>query len=263
MRKCSTVPTVITGNDPMLEVIVPTYKKADSIVRCIQRIEDELTKSNINYQIHVILDGPDSDTSSALSALNHQNIRITVLSRNYGKGFAVRHGIAKSSGKFVGFIDADLDIHPVSLVHGVSVLQSANEQKLSCAYGSKFHRDSLVEYPKMRRAASWLYKVLVRVLFQLDVEDSQTGVKVFNGEIIRNSANYSSENGFLFDLEIFAIMSKLGFVFVSVPVELEYQYSSTIGLKAVFKMVFGTIVLALKLKTKNNRMIARELVEKV
>lgn len=254
---------MFSGKQPILEVIVPTYKKADSIVRCIQRIEDELTKSNIDYQIHVILDGPDSDTSSALSALNHRNIRITVLSKNYGKGYAVRHGIANSSGQFVGFIDADLDIHPVSLVHGVGALQGVNEQKMSCAYGSKFHRDSVVEYPRIRRAASWLYKVLVRLLFQLDVEDSQTGVKVFNGEIIRNSAIHSSENGFLFDLEIFAIMSKLGFVFVSVPVELDYQYSSTIGVKAVFKMVFGTIVLALKLKTKNRKMIARELVEKV
>ena len=247
----------------MLEVIIPTYKKADSIVRCIQRIEDELTKSNIDYQIHVVLDGPDFDTSSALSALNHRNIRVTVLSKNYGKGYAVRHGIANSSGQFVGFIDADLDIHPVSLVHGVSVLQGVNEQNLSCAYGSKFHRDSVVEYPRIRRAASWLYKVLVRLLFQLDVEDSQTGVKVFKGEIIRNSANYSSENGFLFDLEIFAIMSKLGFVFGPVPVELEYQYSSTIGVKAIFKMVFGTIVLALKLKTKNHKLIARELVAKI
>lgn len=45
--------------------------------------------------------------------------------------------------------------------------------------GSKMHKDSELEYPKIRRMMSFGYYCMLRALFHLNVKDTQTGLKVF------------------------------------------------------------------------------------
>ena len=175
----------MSQNSPFLEVVMPAYMKGATIVESVTRLRHVLDRSVIDYAIHVVVDGPDVVTETELAPLIDSRIRMSVFPRNMGKGSALRHGVSNSSAKFIAFLDADLDIHPESIVVGVECLIESSEAALVCAYGSKFHLDSNVVYPRFRRVASSVYRFLVRILFRLDVEDSQTGLKVYEGDSIR------------------------------------------------------------------------------
>jgi glycosyltransferase involved in cell wall biosynthesis len=238
----------MSQNLPFLEVVMPAYMKGATIVESITRLRHVLDESSLDYAIHIVVDGPDVVTETELAPLIDSRIRMSVFPENMGKGSALRHGVSNSSAKFIAFLDADLDIHPESIVVGVKCLIESSEAALVCAYGSKFHPDSTVVYPRFRRVASSVYRFLVRILFRLDVQDSQTGLKVYQGDSIRQIVEHSVEQRFLFDLEVFSLLSKKGYNFTPIPVSLDYQYTSTIGAQAISRMFGETIRLAWRMR---------------
>ena len=100
--------------------------------------------------------------------------------RNLGKGYALKVGVLAARGRFVAFIDADLDLDPASLP---IFLRTAERDQLDMVIGSKRHPDSIVSYPRSRRIASWCYQQLNRMLFRLDIRDTQVGIRLFRSEI--------------------------------------------------------------------------------
>ncbi len=240
----------VSGIHSQLEVIMPAYKKSGTIFETVVRLQSVLYEAGIDFKIHIVVDGPDELTVSALKPLENSQIRVSVCPVNRGKGSALRLGVSQSVSKYLAFLDADLDIHPESIIVGLRCLENSGSNGLVCAYGSKFSNGSTVTYPILRRLASRIYRLLVRVLFRLDVEDSQTGLKVFEAKAIHEIIDQSAEQRFLFDLEIFSLLSKKGYFFVPIPVALDYQYSSTIGVSAICSMIVGTVRLAWRMKNQ-------------
>ena len=76
------------------------------------------------------------------------------------------------------------------------------------------------------------------------------GDKSTFAKAIQEIIDQSAEQRFLFDLEIFSLLSKKGYFFVPIPVALDYQYSSTIGVSATYSMIVGTVRLAWRTKNQ-------------
>lgn len=206
------------------------------------------SEAQIYISIHVVLDGPDLIAERELQLIRLPNVRYSVLPSNQGKGSALRYGARQAKTRFVAFLDADLDIHPKSLVVAFEELQRADSPAVVGAYGSKFLVDSEVDYPIVRRLASSTFRRLVRLLFEIDIQDSQTGMKVFRTEPLHQILDLSTEERFLFDIEIFSLLARFGYVFIPVPVEINYQFTSTINVLGSFRMLLETLVLANRLK---------------
>ena len=120
---------------------------------------------------------------------------------------------------WVALVDADLDLDPVSIP---TYLEVARRERLDFAIGSKRHPDSVVHYPRSRRIASWWYQQLNRVLFRLDVRDTQVGLKVFSRRVVEEVMPLLLVKRFAFDLELLAVAKALGYGRVrELPVRLE------------------------------------------
>ena len=65
-----------------------------------------------------------------------------------------------------------------------SFLAILNATGADVVIGSKFHPESKVDYPPVRRLYSFLYYMLVRTLFGLPVRDTQTGIKLFRRAVL-------------------------------------------------------------------------------
>lgn len=234
----------MSENQLLLEVILPAYNKGETIVATVIRLRHFLNELDIDFQIHIVIDGPDEYTENALKPFVDSRMRISVFPKNMGKGSALRYGVKQSNSKYIAFLDADLDIHPNSIGVGLTCLEQSKDGNLVCAYGSKVHIDSKVEYPWFRRLSSSTYRLLVSVLFGINVKDTQTGLKVFDGKAIREVIDQSVEQRFLFDLEIFWLLSRNGYWFVQIPIDLDYQFTSTIGVSTISLMIRETFNLA-------------------
>ena len=219
-----------------LSVVVPAFREAKTIQESILRLNEILEKSKKTFEIIVVIDGIVDNTREILDGLNISNLRILSYSRNVGKGFATRMGLEHSVGtEYLAYIDADLDLHPDSILIGLDILDSGRH--ITGAVGSKLHVNSSVTYPRSRRVQSKLFKAFVQALFQLGLSDTQTGLKIFRTQPLRAAMGNLKSDGFAFDLEILVALKKQRAVFVEIPVILDYQFSSSVTLKGAIASV--------------------------
>ena len=197
--------------------------------------------------IHVVIDGPNVYTVNAARSIPDDRIWVTCLQANRGKGYATRVGLLAAKSELVAYIDGDLDVHPRSLIWALDVIASDTLSKIGCIYGSKVHTNSKVEYPVVRRALSTCFRLLTRVLFGLPIDDSQTGLKVFRTSAISDCLAQSKEDGFLFDLELMTLLIRDNWELSPAPVEINFNYSSTIRPSSILSMLSGMIRLRVRL----------------
>ena len=109
--------------------------------------------------------------------------------------------------------------------------------------GSKMHKDSKLEYPFTRKVFSFCYYIMLKVLFGLKCHDTQTGIKLYKGSLIREIAPLRKINGYAFDIELLALASKKKAKLLEMPVELNFARGESFGrikFKDVWKMFTDT-----------------------
>jgi len=126
---------------------------------------------------------------------------------NIGKGFALSLGVDQSVGSLVTFIDADMELDPANIGGFIRLMQKTN---CDAVIGSKRHPMSKVAYPRLRRLQSWAYQMLVRILFNLNVRDTQTGLKLFKRPVLQEVMPLLAIKKFAFDLELLVVARQLG-----------------------------------------------------
>jgi glycosyltransferase involved in cell wall biosynthesis len=209
-----------------LSVVVPVFNQADVIAGNIEIIRQCLQESlGDTFELIVVSDGSIDETEERMLEARASNVRTIHYDRNLGKGYAVKIGALEGEGRWIAFMDADLDLHPSQLPN---FLHIAETEQLDFAIGSKRHPESEVFYPRSRRAASWLYQQLVHLLFHLDVRDTQVGMKLFRKEIADQVIPLLVVKQYAFDLELLAVSRALGFRRIrELPVTLDYQFTGS------------------------------------
>lgn len=221
----------------MLSVIVPAYRAAATICETLQVLTGSLDGLDTPYEVVLVPDGTLDDTVARVAARDFDGVRIVGYEQHRGKGYAIRQGIAHSHGDYIAYIDADLELHPDGLGPLLTLVQNGAD----VALGSKRHPESRIHYPLFRRVQSSLYQALVRVLFGLRVTDTQTGMKVFRGDLVRAVLPSLTNDGFAIDLELLVALRDRGAVFAEGPVRLDYRYASTIGAGDVLRVLLDTM----------------------
>ena len=210
---------------PLLSVVAPVFNGAGFIAENVEIIRSEFAASGVSYELIVVSDGSVDDTAERALAAGHPEVRVLNYDRNVGKGYAVKLGLLAARGEYIGFIDSDLDLHPAELP---AFLEAMEHDALDAAIGSKRHPCSRVDYPTRRRVYSWLYQQLIRALFDLDVRDTQVGIKLFRRELVDSVVPHLLVKRYAFDLELLAVANDNGFRRIGeLPVRLDYRFSGS------------------------------------
>ena len=229
---------------------MPVYNLGEGILENVEVIRRAVTEGLPGEEIEfiVVSDGSIDATGERLLAARHEaGIRVIHYDRNLGKGYAVKAGTLAARGDWVAFIDADLDLDPGSIPDYVTI---ARAEGLDFAIGSKRHPESVVEYPRSRKVASWCYQQLNRVLFRLDVRDTQVGLKVVGRRVVDEVVPLLLVKQFAFDLELLAVATALGYGRIKeLPVRLEYRFTgSALGSASVLRALWDTAAIFYRLR---------------
>lgn len=228
-----------------LSVVVPAYREGTRIYDNLRRLLGELDLLGTDYEVVVVSDGNRDATASEAQRVGSSRVSVIEYSHNMGKGYALTTGARHSNGELIIFIDADMELHPKEIRQFVRRLR---EQDLDLVIGSKRHPDSRVHYPLFRRVQSLVYQLLIRVLFQVGVQDTQTGLKLFRREVLESVLPRLAVKQFAFDLELLVVARHLGFTRIGeAPIELAYQFSSTVSPRAVYKILWDTAAIFYRL----------------
>jgi dolichol-phosphate mannosyltransferase len=203
-----------------LSVVVPVFNEVHNIRANLELLLSEVEPYFSSYEILVVSDGSTDGTNQVLNEWQHPRIRPIIFESNRGKGFVVREGFRAATGAYILFIDGGMELHPreIRIFLGLMDLYRAD-----VVVGSKRHPQSKVDYPAVRRILSFMFQMFVKRLFDLDVTDTQVGLKLFRSEVINAVLPDLTLDRYGFDLELLALARMNGFTqFLEAPIRLDY-----------------------------------------
>lgn len=233
-----------------LSIIIPAYNEEKNIIKTISELENFLSKnlSDLDSEIIIVSDGSTDNTFQ--TALNHNSKKIKIFhyQDNKGKGYALKYGFEKSKGDLVFFLDAGGDFHPEEIKKFIVYLKVNNADVV---VGSKRHPLSKVNYPLKRKFLSKIAQLWTKLIFSLDVKDTQAGIKLFKRKTLEKTLFKTETNGFAFDIELLTLVSLKGFKIIEAPIILNYNFSGTsIDWKAYWQTFLDTFKIWRKIKNR-------------
>ena len=221
-----------------LNVIIPCYNEKNTI----EIIIDKVLKVNIEphkKKIIIIDDHSNDGSRDILKKYENKNdMEILYHEKNYGKGKAIRSGLAKVEEGLVLIQDADLEYNPRDYK---KLLKPFEEAKADVVYGSRFLGGQ--EYSRIHYfwhfLANKILTFLCNFFTNLNMTDMETGYKVFKKEHVDKISLI--EDSFGIEPELTIKLAKLKLRFFEVPISYNgrsYNEGKKIGLIDAFIAVY-------------------------
>ena len=221
-----------------LSVVMPCYNEEKNIYNNIKETIQILTEFIDSYEIICVNDGSSDNTLKELRRAECESVKVVTYNKNEGKGQALKRGTKVAKGKYIAFVDSDLELSPRFLKHFFEIMYINNADVV---IGSKMHPKSKVDYPWYRKILSFGYFILLKILFRLNIKDTQTGLKLFKAEVIQEVMPQILVKKYAFDIEVLSIINKKGLKIVDAPIELVFGRENVRG-RIRFKDICGVFV---------------------
>lgn len=224
-----------------LSVIIPAYNEGKNIYSDLNKIIESLDKVTKDFEIILVNDGSKDNTLQEVSKIKDKRLKVKSYEQNKGKGYSLKYGFGFAKGKYISFMDADLDINPASLKNFFKYMEFHNAD---IVIGSKRHPQSKVYYPFLRRILSRTYQLMNLFLFRLSVTDTQSGLKLLKYECAKDLMPRVTVKKYAFDLELLVNAKRRNYKVVEAPIVLDYKFNTTIGFKAILGIFIDTLGVA-------------------
>ncbi len=233
-----------------LSLVIPCYNEEKNIYHNLLEISNIVNEFEKNFEIVCVNDGSiDNSRKEIAKAEKKENCILCVsYDENKGKGYALKKGTEKANGKIIAFIDSDLELSPIYIKKYMEIMKAT---KSDVVIASKMHENSVLNYPLRRKILSFGYYLFLKMLFHLNVKDTQTGLKVFKGEVVKEAMLKLETNGFAFDIELLALINQKGYKIVDAPISLDFSREHSMGrikLRDIWNMMVDTIKIFYKIK---------------
>jgi glycosyltransferase involved in cell wall biosynthesis len=220
-----------------LSVIIPVYNERTTIEEIIRRVQE--VNVGLEKEIIIVDDGSQDGTSEILKNLKSPDLNICHHPKNSGKGAALRTGFARAKGDIILVQDADLEYNPQDYP---KLLGAILDRRADVVYGSRFlggpHRVLLFWH----YVGNKILTTLANMLANLNLNDMETGSKVFKREILEQIKFKSKRFGF--EPEFTMKVAKLNCRIYEVPISYsgrDYSQGKKINWKDGIASVFHLI----------------------
>ncbi len=227
-----------------LSIIMPAYNEASRIAQSIDETAKTFDGFGCRWELIVMDDGSTDSTferALALEGKYKDNLIVKRNKYNRGKGRVIKKALHYVTGDYVVFLDADMDLHPIQIQTLFDIMRLDNAD---IVIGSKLHPNSIVSYPLQRRIMSFIYYLLVKMLFGLPCHDTQTGLKLFKTDVLKKVFHKVLVKKFAFDLEVLVNANHMGYRITEAPIVLNNQrFYGRIGLNATYYIIWDTLAI--------------------
>ena len=214
-RPTAGAPPVNAAKEIDLSVVIPAFNEASRLGDSLEQLLPYLEKRRQPFEVLVVDDGSADTTADVARQYAHRGVWVLELSRNRGKGAALRHGVVASSGAKVLLCDADLST-PIEEVSKLEPFLA--EAKL--VLGSRDVEGAQVELhqPWHRELMGKVFNLLIRALGFGDFRDTQCGFKLMDGAAARDLFPELTIERFAYDVELVWEAQRRGWRVVEVGV---------------------------------------------
>ena len=218
-----------------LSIIFPLYNEEKRLKRTFLEILNfkKKIKKNIKIEIIFVNDG-STDNSQLLiesfiekTKIQNFNIKIFKLKKNMGKGYAIKHGVKKTSKKWILTTDIDLS---VSLNQILEWEKRYPLHSKNIVFGSRNLSQSKVEKNFFRFVLGNFFTLFVKLFLNISLFDTQCGFKLYKKTTAKKIFSQLTNYGFTHDLELVIISKKLEFEIIELPVKWTHKKGSKLNI---------------------------------
>jgi glycosyltransferase involved in cell wall biosynthesis len=198
-----------------LSLVIACYNEEYELVESVRQVVEILDSARWSWELIFVDDASRDRTCELIDQLIAQyhgrDLRKLCHDRNTGRGRTVADGFHLARGRYIGYLDIDLEVHAryipamlLALEHGADVATA--------------HRIYKVQ-PRLfiRFIASQGYAHLMRLLLGVHLQDTETGYKFFNREQILPLLDQVENERWFWDTEIMVRAALAGLTIQEIP----------------------------------------------
>jgi dolichol-phosphate mannosyltransferase len=168
----------------LFSVVIPARDEEESLPSTIEKIYQAFTTAGIPHEIVVVDDGSRDGTWAVLQQLKTRFPSLAPTKNDcgaHGFGRAVIWGLDQSRGDAVVIMMADASDAPEDAVKYWQLLNAGHD----CAFGSRFVAGGkVVDYPRVKLFVNRIANFLVRVGFNIPLNDTTNAFKAYRRTVI-------------------------------------------------------------------------------
>lgn len=200
-----------------LSVVVPAYNEEQRLPAMLEETTDYLEKrlreGNFTYEILVVDDGSKDETTKVAhrygQRLNSAKFRVCTLSKNRGKGGAVRMGVLRSRGRKILFADAD-GATRFSELDKLEAVMKDRSSELVCGSRAHMEKDSIATRSAFRTLLMKGFHFAVYLFGSKSIQDTQCGFKLMTRDFAKLAFMNLHIERWAFDVELIKIAEMTG-----------------------------------------------------
>ncbi len=199
-----------------LSLVLACYNEQEIFDSSVKKIIDTLNRSGYGWEIIFVEDKSQDKTreliKKALKKYARFNLSAYFHDQNRGRGKSVTDGFLRATGRYVGYIDIDLETSDTYIPKFLKVLDNGADLVSASR-----------EYPfEWRSLSRWLaskgYSALRKLFLGLPYADTEGGYKFFRREKLLPLLESVRHEGWFFDTEIMALAHAAKLKVVEIPV---------------------------------------------
>lgn len=168
-------------HQPDLSIVVPALNEEDNVEPLVEQVRQHVVDAGIDAELIVVDDGSTDATLSRLNAMavKYPWVRPLHRDRAQGQSSAMCAGVHAARGRFVGFLDADLQNDPADLTR---MTRRLDQGDIDFVQGDRSanRRDNAV-----RRMSSWVGRTARKLILGDSVRDTGCSARVMRAEFAR------------------------------------------------------------------------------
>ena len=179
-------------NDILVSVVAPIYNEEECIKEYIEQTTFILKKNYLNYELILVDDGSYDNTTKIIQQILKEikNIRLILLSRNYGREIAITAGLDSAIGDYVVVMDSDLQDSPSFIpkligkaVKGFDVVYAARTNRK----GESF----------LKKTFSKIFYKIASNMSGFTIPENAGDFRVFNRKVVNSIGQLKETNRYM------------------------------------------------------------------
>ena len=173
-------------NNINLSIIIPVFNEEQYLTRLFLDLKSYFNQEDI--EVIVVNDGSNDHSYNLLEKLKKNSYKFKYklinLNKNFGKGYAVKRGAAKSSGKYILLQDADLELDIKDSKEIYEII--SNDDNINCIFGSRYLSGKLKKHSYfINELIGKLNTFIFNILFGQSLSDIHCGLKIFHRSVYK------------------------------------------------------------------------------
>ena len=162
-----------------LSIVIPLYNERDNLIPLEDKLEVELSKLGLSYEIILIDDGSVDGSAHLIESMQKHNphIRLIQFGHNHGQSAAFAAGFKAARGEIIVTLDADLQNNPADIP---LLLEKMPEYDVVCGWRHKRND------PWIKRVSSKIGNAVRNKLSKEEIADTGCSLKAFRRECFDN-----------------------------------------------------------------------------